>query len=282
MAEKISDRIRKGINSSLKEARQIKWVESLEESVKFSVQPKRFLPFFVLDFVVLMIFFTLFSSGSMALALMPYMEGALPVGVLNMIAGGVAVFAAWVLLNIWITGSLVHQSWKPKEFRQSWKASLKRYPSLLMSLIIVSIVSFAASSVPVAGLILSYIVSMMFLFVNQVIMIDGRGFYKSLKSSTLTFTRRPFSVFLCWLFSSLIAMLILAVFSVPMLMLYFYYAAEYGAENALMYMMLYSDKILLYAGSAVLVLGFAVSKAYGVRFLTDIYMHLRKKKFLVL
>ncbi len=279
MAKKWDDSARKYMTDSVKDVRSITFWESVKKSFRFCVEPKRFLPFLVLDLAavtaVLLFVLNVDLTSSIVAGSAWTAQDFLLLGEIG------TVMILWIFASIFVAGALIHQSWKPKEFRQSWSASLKRYPSMLLVAFLAGLIAFLASFVPVIGSVLSFVFSIAFLFIYQFVMVGGKGFYGALEGSAKTFRNKSMSVFVTWLLSGIFTMIIILVFALPAIALFAYSIAQYGAEMALVYMMVYNDRILIYLLGGILLLGLALSKTFGIKFLTEIYLQMNKKKFFV-
>jgi len=168
---------------------------------------------------------------------------------------------------------------KPAEFKKSWGIGLRRLPHLFLALLIVSLISMAVSMTPYIGTILTLIVALMFLFVNQIIVLDGIGFYRSLLSSTKIFSSRLGPVFCTWLFATLITLLIAAVFMIPLFAVITYNIMIYGVENVSETLLADSQGLHIQFGFTIALLGMSITKVFGLKFQTAIYTQLKKKKW---
>jgi hypothetical protein len=278
MAGKTAGNFRKNFGKSVKEARSLNWRDIIVKSLTFSFFPKRWAPFFILDMGVLLTVFMLMGNLSMDALLLE--ESILTAETLSTMGWALLVMTAWVLLGLWFIGALIHQSWKPKEFMQSWKAALKRYPSLLAAFAVTSIVSFLLSLVPYLGIIFSLIIAMAFLLVFQFVVVGGQGFYNAIGGSVRAFRERTFTVIVAFLLNTVLAMAIVGIFAIPTIAIYLYYSLDVGAEMAATYMIYLMDRSVLAVVGSILMVGFSISKVFGLKLLTETYLKMTKKRFI--
>jgi hypothetical protein len=160
----------------------------IKNAFKFSFDPKRWLWFFILDVVffslaLAVVFSNITALSSMLIALN---TGAGLTGLgtwLNWFILAGACFIIWSLIRLWITGAIIHQSYKEKEFKKSWNISCKKYLSLLGAVIIITLISYIIGNIPLFSLVLPIIVSTVLFFALQGVIISNLGFYQALKNS---------------------------------------------------------------------------------------------------
>ncbi len=269
----------KKMKNPMKVHRAVDWTKTIKGAAKFCVQPRRFLPFFIIDVLVITAAFLLF--GNVAVAYGGLAVDTLPPEVASVIGVIATIFIAWVLASIWIMGAVIHQSSKPNELDRSWMVSMRRYPNLLAAVIVIFIVKFLLALVPQIGLLLSCVASMAFLFASQFVVVGGMGFHKALSNSVKALRYKFQAVFLSWLIGGLLTILILVLFSLPLLSTVFYFVANYGYEDAVLYMMVSLDWNVIYFETGILLLGYSVARIFLLHFLTDAYLQLNKKRFFI-
>jgi hypothetical protein len=275
-------KLMKGLARSMKDARSVEWAEAVKSGLRFSVSPKRFLPFLLSDLAASLILLILIGSMSLEeLMLGASLEASLPPEVMHLVLMFSLAYSAWVILDLWISGSVICQSSRPDEFKESWWVALRRLPSMVVALIVVSVISFVASLIPYVELLMAVIVSLLFLFVNQIIILDGRGFYGALLGSVKTFRRKGISVFLTWLLSMIFVMIIVGIFTLPLLVSFATIVGpQETVEQILSQLISGSADPMLYASLVLLLAGVSISKVFGLRFMTDIYLQLKKKRWI--
>ncbi|MBI4020742.1 MAG: hypothetical protein HY369_00700 [Candidatus Aenigmarchaeota archaeon] len=169
----------------------MRYGDALGKGICFAVDPRRWLPVFIVDLA----FFTL-AVGSLA---SPDLLWPLLRTLLTPAAAPVAGFAslgllallavAWFLARLWVTGAVIHQAAKGKEFRQSWRVSWERYPHQLLAMVAVIALVFVVASVPLFGTALSAILSISLYFVLQAVVIRKVPASRALGESYRLFKR---------------------------------------------------------------------------------------------
>lgn len=150
----------------------LNYQQLLQKSIRFGISPKRWLPLFLVDWV----FFSIMVFGVLANDSLVQGLLSLHLATLTAAAGGILFLGlVWFLLRLWVTGAIVHQTYRPRDFSKSWTASRERYLSLLGSMIILMIASTIAGMVPFLGQLLSLLVGVVFFFILQSVMIRKRG-----------------------------------------------------------------------------------------------------------
>lgn len=173
----------------------LKWGEPLKRGLGFCWNPKRWLPFFITDLACLLfVLLYIYCSTKTLISLQAFLLlggtgyiGSFLLFLAPLFLAGVVCF----LINLWITGAVIHQSHKEREFRKSWRISCRRYSSLLAAVIIVGLLTYIVSLFYTygsaftagVGLLLIFIVSAALFFPLQIIMIKKQGFWDSLVGS---------------------------------------------------------------------------------------------------
>jgi len=263
------------------EAGPVKWSSAVKKGLKFGIMPKRWLPFFVIDALTVIAILLVASNATTLFSQMYSPQPQMTAQEYALVGEIILAVILWALVNVWITGALIHQSYSPRDFKKSWDVSLRKYPSLLGVVIVTGILSFLLSMVPLIGFVFSILVSVTFLFVNQYIIIEGRGFVDSLRDSARTFWGVPLKTFMAWLLVAVMSLVILIIFAIPLLADFAYHISAFGAttfEDAVVYMLLYTDTSVLYALGAILLLGFSITRTFGLKLLTDIYLQMKGRK----
>lgn len=180
----------------------VSYVEALKRGLVFGFSPARWLPIFIVD----MVFFSgavgIFLSspdttaGVLALLSNPSATGNLA----RLGAGLIGLGAVWFLVRLWVTGAIIHQTHKEKEFDKSWAVSRRRFVSLLGAMVFVLALTVAVGMVPFLSIPLSMVVRTVFLwpagffsfslyypFVLQGVVLKGKSSVGGLKDSVRLF-----------------------------------------------------------------------------------------------
>jgi hypothetical protein len=141
--------------------------------------------------------------------------------------------------------------------------------------------SLSVSLAPYVGEVLAVIVALTFLFVNQCVVISGLRFDRGLLASARLLLRKPAGVIFTGIVTAFVGILLIILFAAPLtIMLYSYFGLQ--MPDILSAGTLFSGGGLdLKAAFVVSLLGESISKVFVLKFLTDVYSHLRKKKWVL-
>ena len=260
--------------------------DALRKGLVFCIEPKRWLPLFILDIAALGIVLGAFLSNidSMMSGLVEAESNPLAMMPLTgLIAGFLVLGAVWFILRMWITGSLVHQSFRPREFENGFRLSFSKLPRIIVAVILTSVISGLLSSIPWVGWVISIFIGLAFFFMVQGIILDDLGAISTLKGSWNFFRKSPFDVFIAWLLIAIISSLILLVFAIPILSLFigmFMSNAVAGTMEAggmvLMLMYLQNNLTTVVVFGVIALLGMEFSQVFSTKAQTEFYLQLRK------
>lgn len=271
---------------------KLKWSDTIKRSLRFSIEPKRWGPLFIADviFIALMLNHLLANLETLVSFLALTTTGIANIlFLIGYVAPVIVGFIIWTLIRLWIMGAIIHQSHKEREFRDSWKVSCRKYPSLILVVVIIGILAGLLGSIPYIGFILSILVSLAFFFALQAVIVGKHGFYKALVDSWLIFKKRPFKVFLIWLLLAIISLLIVALFSIPLMIVVWnlfttlMMTASLSAASTValvtLISLLQSYMPVLVATGVILLIGISISKAFALKAQTEFYLQIKKKRF---
>jgi hypothetical protein len=271
--------------------------DALRKGLVFAIEPKRWLPLFILDVSFLGVFFVMFFPVVQEIMLNMAMNGAasplawLPLA--GYIMGLILLGILWYILRLWITGSLIHQSCRPLEIRKAYEISISRLHKLIAVTLLVGIISgifsAALSVVPLMGSLAGVFIGIAFFFILQGIIIDDLGIISTLKSSWKTFRKSPFDVFVAWLLIAIVTGLIALLFALPLICMLagFFMNSVFpgvisgsGSDAATIAMlMMYVETNLgaIAAFGLVALVGFELSQVFSLKAQTEFYMQFRKR-----
>ncbi len=258
----------------------LSWKSAISSGLCFALRPKRFLPFFAIDTAGLIVFLSLVSANPGLVDFLLYGTSSPDAGIVQSLSLGIGAFIVWLVAGIFILGALIRQSAKPAEYGESWRVSLRSLHSLVIASVIVSLLTVIVSMVPYLGVIFTVMVGLAFLFVNQFIILEGKGFYRAMMGSLRTFGKKPGRVFIAWILSAVVSMLLIMLLASPMVALLIYGAFTAADEAALVELFTGPLAFLSDLFVVLFVLGVSVSKTFSAFFLTSVYMQLKKKKWL--
>jgi hypothetical protein len=266
---------------------KIDYADALKKALTFCLHPKRWLPFFIMD----MVFFS--AALALILANIPYflyfiagLQDASMIGAAaNLFFSLIGLFIAWILLGLWVNGAVVHQSNNEREFAKSWSVSFRKYLSILGVTAITAVIAFLAGIIPYVGWLISIFVGIALFFSMQSVIVKGNGFVKALEEAWHIFRRNPFKVFVMWICVSAIALLLLAIFAIPLLALIFSIVVEAmgsGTVSTAMLMNLLfaleNNLPMLVASIIIFLLGMAISRTFALKAQTEFYSQIKKHK----
>ena len=269
----------------------VKYGKTLSDGIRFSIQPKKWLPFFILDSVTLTVFLAfIFSNASLFKEIASQSGGtdSLSATAIASIAvagiGLFAVFIVYVLIRIYIGGAIIHQSVKPKETKQSWTVAKERYFTMLAVIVIVSLATSVVGGVPYIGWVVSIIVGLLFFFALPPTIVDKKSFDDSIRTSIDLFREKTADVFLSWLLITIVATIIFFIFAVPLLVvslgifLPYFITNQSGTGGMEILNMLIQSGWSLYPATLVLVVGYSISNVFSLFAQTNLYQQLKKRK----
>ncbi|MCX6814747.1 MAG: hypothetical protein NTY20_03810 [Candidatus Aenigmarchaeota archaeon] len=264
----------------------IDYAQAMKKAFTFCLEPKRWLPFFIVDLAFLSVALALIMANSLFFIY-------LIAGIQDItLFGNAAVFflellilcIAWLLVGLWISGAVIHQSYKEREFGKSWKVSRKRYFSLLGVAAVTAIIAFIVAVIPAVGWIISIFVGLVFFFAMQSVIVKENGFMNALEDSWKIFKHQPFKVFLMWILIAVLSLIILAIFSIPLLALIFRMVIDISVGGqvtaATLMSLIYTIENqlpLLVISGIIFVLGMAISRVFSLKAQTEFYLQLKKK-----
>lgn len=266
--------------------------KALSKGLRFGINPKRWLQFFILDLVFLSIGLAIF---------LPNLSEVLPVvmgysqdlaGALSMagfVVSIMVVFVVWMLVRLWLTGAVVHQSYKEKDkISKSFNVAGRKYLHILIAIIIVTIIAGGVSMIPYVGWLISFVVSWIFFFVLQGIIVSNMGFWRSIENSYKIFRNKPLQVFLAWLLIAIVTVVIYTIFSIPAMFLFFGIFASLGPMFmgaqpmpseviASLNQVLQTNMPTLIVVVIIALIGLAISQVFALKAQTEFYLQLKKR-----
>ncbi len=249
------------------------WKNILKRSFIFSLNPKRWCQPFLLDssFCFILLFYVLnlkyFLSSFLNAVLLLFLF--------------FITILFYTLLNIWINGAIVYQSYREKKrIGEGYKESGKKYLSLLASSIIAGIILGLIGIIPYIGFVLSILFSLAFFFIYQGIIIRNLKFDETLRHSVEIFKKRWDLVFAIWFVLALICFIVILIFSTPLILLLFKFLTKSGSKD---FMNLFQEFINLNMASLIiseiiLLVGISISKVFSIKAKTEFYLQIMKKK----
>lgn len=266
---------------------------AISKGLRFGVNPKRWLQFFILDLIFLGIGASIILPNIQNMGTL--IAGAQDVTNMFQLAGMafsvLAIVIVWVLIRIWFAGAMIHQSNKEKDkIGDSYRIACRKYPSLFVATLIVAIIGMVVNMIPYVGWVVAIIVSWLFFFILQGVIVSKLGFSKTIENSYKIFRGKPFKVFLAWLLITIITMVIYLIFTLPIL------ATTLGMMLPQMGLMgmtqtvtgaellssiapgtLQSNIPAMLIGAIIALIGFAIATTFALKSQTEFYNQFKKK-----
>ncbi len=261
--------------------------DAFRKGLKFCIEPKRWLPLLILDTAALaVVVVTLLSgmSGVMDSLLDAQNNPLAMVSLSGYFIGFMLLGTAWYILRMWIMGSIIHQSFRPRELKGGYMLSLSRLHKVIVTALIVAVISGLAGAVPYVGWIFSLVITWAFFFIFQGIIIDNLGIVSTLKNSWGIFRKSPFDVFIAWLLIAVISALILGLFALPIMGMFFgmLFSSIMTSGSmgpgfaALLTVYLQNNLATVVALGFIALVGLELSQVFAIKAQTEFYLQLRK------
>ena len=260
--------------------------KTVANALRFSIDPKRWLPIFALDAVFGLAFLSYIITNIYALtSIMGAATSGLEVasGIIGVGLTVLAMGIIWFLIRLFISGALIHQSMKPKEIRKSCDVAVKWFIHLFLASVIVSILSVIVSWVPAVGWLLSIIIGIIFFFAMPAVVAGKQGFVEALRDSYRLFRYKFSDVFISWLLVVVITIIIIFLFMIPASMA----AASVlfpsleglsaGTAGEEVLAILVANGWSLVPAGLVFLVGVAITTAFSINATTNFYLQLKKK-----
>lgn len=262
--------------------------DALRKGLRFSAEPKRWLPLLALDAAVLAVALAVLMSGMGPIvgSLLEAQSDPLAMAPLTgYVVGFTLLGIAWYVLRIWIMGSLIHQSARPGEIRKGYTLSLSRLHRVIVAILLTAIISGLAGMVPYLGPLFSIVVSLLLFFIFQGIIIDNLGAVSTIKNSWGIFRKSPLDVSIAWLLIALVSSCIMLVFALPLLIVFFGFmfssmmasGVAGSGTAALLAVQLQSNLSVLAPLLLIAVVGLELSQAFAIKAQTELYLQFRKR-----
>ena len=189
------------------------------------------------------------------------------------------VICLW-LAHIFVSGAIVHQADKPGEFSRSWGVACSRYPHILIASVIVGIISYVLSLIPFVG---GIIASMLFLFILQFVVVGRNGGIDAVINSMKTFRHNFINVLISWVLVAIFSLLIVGISSLPAIGYFMNFFITYGEDMSTNPAAIFTglDMTTMAAIFAILLVGVSIAQTFGIKFLTEIYKQMHRKKYLI-
>jgi len=272
---------------------KIDYANVIKKSLKFSVKPKHWLPFFALNITLFSIFIAILFSNTEAFSVLQSLQegtNTMPdytqmMTIFQMLFVIFSITVIWQLVKLYVTGAVTYQSYKEKEYFKSWSVAASKYVILLLASIIVTILIGLCSLVPYIGQFLSIIVTLVFWFFIPAIIVSNLGPLDSLEKSYNIIRKEPFKVIAMWLTVVLVNFLLIVLFALPLILIFVksYIPALISSEKAFdiinIFYSIRSNPMNMFIGAVIYTVGLSIAQAFSVKAVTEYYQKFKKKRF---
>lgn len=157
----------------------------LKKSILFGISPSHWIPLFVTDAVFFSVLAAIFIVNPPFIS---FIATGSPAGV-SILLGAFMLGVMWFLIRLWVSGAMIHQSYKEKEYEKSWYISWKKYPSLLGSIILIVIGGILLGLPPIINSFASIAWGMVTFFVLQSVLVKKKSSIEALRDSYAIFKK---------------------------------------------------------------------------------------------
>ena len=189
---------------------------SIKESLSFAFSIKRIIPYFLFNIIIFSLILVILNNLSSFITSGQGFLRFLPSSVVY-----VPVFIILFLIELVIKGAIIDQAKfypKRRSLLKSFSYSSSRFLTMLCVAILYAIILFIISSPPYIGPLLSLGVTLAFFFLYPTIIVDKNYCIDAFKKSFRTFLKYPLETFVTWIIASIISLVVVLIFALPLLL----------------------------------------------------------------
>lgn len=265
--------------------------KTISEGLKFSIEPKRWLPMFAVDLTGFLSLFIIFIYNFSAIKIV--VEGMASSGfpvvlsLINLIVLAVITIIIWSLVKLYISGAIIHQANKNNEYNKSWTVSRERFWSLLAAAFIIGIVSSGIGFVPYVGWVFSIILAVMFFYTLPPIIIKKMKFDNALTESIHLFKEHFPEVVLTYILIAIVSSFVISLFMIPVfitalnVLLPLLQNIDSGFENFAFLDVLKANALYFIPSGMIFIAGSSITSVFTLFCQTDYYLQIKKKSRLL-
>ena len=193
--------------------------KSITEGFKFALSVKRVIPYIILDLIVFYILISFFSG----LINMIRLESFNVIRFFLSLGLFIPVFIIIALAQLWINGAMIDQArYFPRDrpLKKSFEHSTSRYLSLVCALFIYVVINGIISMPRYIGAILAFAFSLVMYYLYPAVIVGKKSCVDSFKNSYRIFRRYPLETFVTWLLQSIISLIVIGLFALPLIFLF--------------------------------------------------------------
>ncbi|HLD48757.1 MAG TPA: hypothetical protein VJB11_00165 [archaeon] len=191
----------------------------ISTAFRYAFSPQRIAPFFALNLVIAA---SLLGILFYVIEMLPSFSMSLFFSLIGLIAAFVIVFIVVFLVKLFFLGVITDNSKlfyqkKVLPLRKSYPIAKSKYLSMLGAFLLMGIIVFVVGIIPLIGFIFVIVLSWMFLFVMQFVLINNEKAVDSLKKSYEFFMNNKLDVFVFWLIITLIDIALTIIVFIPVI-----------------------------------------------------------------
>lgn len=186
-------------------------LQIITTSFKESFKPKRFLPFFLLYFIgfVLASIFLLPLIGVIPLSIGE--QSFIDITFTNIITVFFLIILI-ALINLWFTGSLIHDVKFKKGFDKGIKETKKFYGHLILVSLVLFFLGLLSIFTSIVGIIISIAVDILFFFSIPSVIVNKDSFDRALVRSFNVVNKKRLDAIVFWLLNKIVSSILILIF----------------------------------------------------------------------
>lgn len=245
--------------------------KSIKKGLRFCINPKRWFPFFLIDLLGFAFLIAIFNTAN----LFELSISTLPVLFLEIIL----LFILWFVAKLLINGAVIYQSYKEKDYKNSFLKSYRKILSMLGASVVILAINIFVNTIPYIGLLLMFISLLVFYFVYQNILIKNMKFNESLEYSFELFKNNWCFLIITAFVLGILSGIILLIFSIPLLYVSFTILVSAWGTTTLGILEIINSKLsYLFIYFLIAMIGKSISRVFYIKAQTEIYLQIIKKR----
>ncbi len=254
------------------------------EAFRYAWSPRKVLPFFVIGLIILV---TLLFTAKAVITVYPTFQShgqiASSFYFIQIILIDAFVFLIVGFACVYFKGAIIDNSrhfYSGKNKELNYNNASAKYLSVLGAVVLAAIIAALAGMIPILGIALMIIVSWLFFYVMQAVMISDETATGSLKKSYAVFMENKLNTILFWILLAIISFAIFLVALIPLMMgaLPAIAALAKGASITTIMIAIENNLYALFAGGVVTVAILSYLIVFETSAKTFFYMQLVKQK----
>ncbi|MFH1425016.1 MAG: hypothetical protein ABIG20_05120 [archaeon] len=193
------------------------------------------------------------------------------------------VIFIFTLISIWVNMAYVQDyatGAKQGGLMKAFSDVKKYYWRMLAVTIVIVIISALLGAIPYIGWIFSFLLSWVFLFATQFVILGNKKFRDVFSTCWETFKQHHWDIVVLWVVGALVGMVIMGIFAIPLIGMSLSIVLPYlMGNNPMGALTAFMDNLALIGiGAFIALIGASISTVFSVGFFTDGYLQIFKKK----